>query len=163
MKFVRTIRLKPLIISLSIPLISGSAIGALLGITGKFDSYRELFKPPYSPPNWLFWVVWTALYLLMGISCYLIITADSPKAVREDALWQYFVQLGVNLIWPMLFFYFELRLGAFLWLIVLIAAVIKTFTDFWFINKAAALLQIPYALWLLFALYLNGAIFLLNG
>lgn len=163
MKFVKAIRLKPLMISLLIPLVSGGLVGIFLALTGKFAVYNELFRPPLSPPSWLFPVVWTLLYTLMGVSAYLILTSDASKTVREDALWQYFIQLGVNLVWPILFFYFEMRLAAFLWLIVLIAAVFKMIVDFWMISKPAALLQIPYALWCLFALYLNGAVFLLNG
>lgn len=163
MKFVKTIRLRPLLISLLIPLGSGGAVGLLLALTGKFDAYGELFKPPLSPPAWLFSVAWTILYALMGISAYLVTTSDAPVGVKSDALWQYFVQLGINLIWPILFFWFELRLAAFIWIIVLIAAVVRMIIGFWFIHKPAALLQIPYLLWLIFAAYLNGATFLLNG
>lgn len=163
MKFVKTIKAKPLIISLLIPLLLGGAVGIFLSVTGSIDIYDEFFKPPFSPPSWVFPVVWTILYLLMGISSYLIMTADVSKGRREDALWQYFIQLGVNLIWPILFFYFNLRLGAFIWIIVLLTAVIKMIVDFWLIRKSAALLQIPYLIWLLFAAYLNGSIFLLNG
>lgn len=163
MKFVKRIKLKPLIISLLIPLILGGAVGIFLLVTGSTDIYNEFFKPPFSPPAWVFPVVWSVLYLLMGISSYLIMTADMSKGRREDALWQYFIQLGVNLVWPILFFSFDLRLGAFIWIIVLLTAVIKMFVDFWLISKPAALLQIPYIIWVLFATYLNGAIFLLNG
>lgn len=163
MKFVKTIRLKPFIISLLIPLILSGAVGIFLAISKKFDVYNEFFRPPLSPSPWVFTLVWSILYLIMGFSSYLVMMAEVPKAVREDALWQYFIQLGVNLIWPILFFYFELRLGAFIWIIVLVGAVFKLFMDFWFISKPAALMQIPYLMWVLFAVYLNGAIFLLNG
>ncbi len=163
MKFIKTIQLKPLIISLLIPLLLGGAVGIFLSVTAQFDTYEQLFKPPLSPPEWLFPVVWSVLYFLMGVSSYLIMTSDSSKGQKEDALWQYFVQLGINLIWPILFFYFELRLGSFIWIIVLLAAVFKMIVDFWRISKPAAILQIPYLIWLLFATYLNGAIFLLNG
>ena len=163
MKFVRTIKLKPLLISLLIPLGLGGIIGAILALTGQFADYAELFQPPLSPPPWVFFVAWTLLYTLMGISSYLVLTADAPAGTRSDALWLYFVQLGVNLIWPILFSYFDMRLAAFLWIIVLIAAVFKMIVSFWFISKPAALLQLPYLLWLLFAAYLNGATYLLNG
>ncbi len=163
MKFVKTIKLKPLLISLLIPLVLGGAVGFFLAITGQFADYDELFKPPLSPPSWLFFVAWTILYALMGISSYLVLTADAPAGTRSDALWLYFVQLGINLIWPILFFYFDMRLAAFIWIIVLIAAVVRMIVSFWFISKPAALLQIPYLLWLLFAAYLNGAAFILNG
>lgn len=163
MPFIKSVRLKPLAISLGIPLGLGAAVGLFLLLTGKFAAYDVLFKPPFAPPQWVFPVAWTVLYTLMGVSAYLITTADAPKGVREDALWQYFVQLGINLIWPFLFFFFELRLAAFLWLVVLLAAVIRMVIAFWFIRKPAALLQIPYLLWLVFAAYLNGAVYLLNG
>ena len=163
MKFIKTIRLKPLLLSLLLPLLSGGAVGLFLALSGKFNTYEELFRPPFSPPQWLFPVAWTVLYTLMGVSAYLVTTSDAPKGAREDALWQYMMQLGINLIWPILFFYFEMRLAAFLWIIVLLMAVFKMIGDFWFISKPAALLQIPYVLWLLFATYLNGATYLLNG
>ena len=163
MKFVKTIKLKPLLYSLLIQLGTGGAVGFIMAITGQFADYGELFQPPLSPPSWVFFVAWTILYALMGISSYLVLTADVPVGTRSDALWIYFVQLGINLIWPILFFYFDMRLAAFLWIIVLIAAVIKMIVSFWFISKPAALLQIPYLLWLIFAAYLNGATFILNG
>lgn len=163
MKFVRMIRLKPLLISLLIPLGLGGVVGLVLVSTGQFSDYGELFHPPLSPPPWVFFVAWTLLYTLMGISSYLVLTSDKPVGTRSDALWLYFVQLGVNLIWPILFFYFDMRLAAFLWIIVLIALVVKMIVNFWFISKPAALLQIPYILWLIFAAYLNGATYILNG
>ena len=163
MKFIRTIRLKPLLISLLVPLGLGGAVGTFLALTGKFAAYSQLFMPPLSPPPWVFIVAWTVLYTLMGISSYLVLVAEAPVSARSDALWNYYVQLGVNLIWPFLFFYFEMRLAAFLWIIVLIVAVIRMAAGFRRISLPAALLQIPYVFWLLFAAYLNGASYLLNG
>ena len=163
MKFVSMIKLKPLLLSLLLPLGAGGIIGFVLAMTGQFADYGELFQPPLSPPPWVFFVAWSILYTLMGVSCYLVLTSDKPIGARSDALWLYFVQLGVNLIWPILFFYFDMRLAAFLWIIVLIALVVKMIVSFWFISKPAALLQIPYILWLLFAAYLNGATYILNG
>lgn len=163
MRFFRTIKLRPLMMSLLIPLGLGGAVGLILAATGKFAAYGTLFQPPLTPPPWVFFAAWIVLYTLMGVSSYWIMTADAPVGVRSDALWQFYVQLGVNLIWPFLFFFFEMRLAAFLWIIVLIAAVIRMITGFWFISKPAALLQIPYLLWLVFAAYLNGAAYLLNG
>lgn len=163
MNFVKTIRLRPLLISLLLPLGLGGVVGIFLQLSGRFDAYDALFKPPLAPPDWLFAVAWTILYTLMGISAYLVTASDATKGVKEDALWQYFIQLAINLIWPFLFFFFELRLAAFLWLVVLLAAVVRMIVGFWFISKPAALLQIPYVLWLCFAAYLNGAVYLLNG
>ena len=96
MKFVRMIKLKPLIVSLLIPLGLGGAVGMVLALTGQFSDYRELFQPPLSPSPWVFFVAWVILYTLMGISSYLVLTADKPVGARSDALWLYFVQLGVN-------------------------------------------------------------------
>ncbi len=163
MNFVKTIRLRPLLASLLLPMGMGAVVGVFMLLMGKFEAYNALFKPPLSPPSWLFSVAWTILYALMGVSAYLVTTSDAQRGVKEDALWQYFVQLGINLIWPFLFFFFEMRLAAFVWLVVLLAAVIRMIVGFWFISKPAALLQIPYVLWLCFAAYLNGAVFLLNG
>lgn len=163
MKFIKTIRLRPLLISLLVPLGLGGAVGTFLALTGKFADYGQLFMPPLSPPPWVFIVAWTVLYTLMGISSYLVLLADAPVEARSDALWNYYVQLGVNLIWPFLFFYFEMRLAAFLWIIVLLVAVIRMAAGFRRVSLPAALLQIPYVFWLLFAAYLNGAAYLLNG
>ena len=162
-KFVKMIKLRPLLISLLIPLGLGGVVGMVLAVTGQFADYAELFQPPLSPPPSVFFAAWVILYTLMGISSYLVLTADKPVGVRSDALWLYFVQLGVNLIWPVLFFYFDMRLAAFLWIIVLIALVVKMLVSFWFVSRSAALLQLPYLLWLIFAAYLNGATFILNG
>ncbi|MBQ4396770.1 MAG: tryptophan-rich sensory protein [Clostridia bacterium] len=163
MRFVKTIRLRPLLASLLLPLGLGSVVGVFLLLTGQYTAYDTLFKPPLAPPDWVFAVAWTVLYTLMGISAYLVATSDASKGAKEDALWQYFIQLVINLIWPFLFFFFSLRLAAFLWLVVLLAAVVRMVIAFWFLSKPAALLQIPYVLWLCFAAYLNGAVYLLNG
>ena len=163
MRFVKTIRLRPLLASLLLPLGLGSVVGVFLLLTGQYTAYDALFKPPLAPPDWVFAVAWTVLYTLMGISAYLVATSDASKGAKEDALWQYFIQLVINLIWPFLFFYFDMRLAAFLWIIVLLALVVKMTVSFWFISRPAALLQIPYILWLLFAAYLNAAAFILNG
>ena len=163
MKFIGTVKLRPLLISLLVPTGLGLLVGLILALTGQFADYAELFKPPLSPPGWVFFVAWTLLYSLMGISSFLVLSSDVPVGTRSDALWLYFVQLGINLIWPFLFFSFDMRLAAFLWIIVLIAAVVKMIISFWYISKPASLLQIPYLLWLIFAAYLNGATFILNG
>ena len=141
-KFVKMIKLRPLLISLLIPLGLGGVVGMVLAVTGQFADYAELFQPPLRPPPWVFFAAWVILYTLMGISSYLVLTADKPVGVRSDALWLYFVQLGVNLIWPL---------------------VVKMLVSFWFVSRSAALLQLPYLLWLIFAAYLNGATFILNG
>lgn len=163
MKFIRSIALRPLLVSLAVPLLSGGAVGLFLALTGRFSAYRELFMPPLNPPAWVFPVVWTVLYTLMGVSAYLVGQSEATQKAREDALWYYLVQLGVNLIWPILFFSLSLRLAAFLWILILIAAVVRMTVGFFFVRRSAALLQIPYLLWCLFAAYLNAGAYLLNG
>ncbi len=137
-------------------------IGALSGFLtrGSMDSFEALTKPPLAPPGWLFPVVWGILFILMGISAAIIYLSESPQRTR--ALKVYTLQLIVNFFWSILFFNLEARLFAFFWLLLLLALVLLMFVLFKRISPTAAYLQIPYILWLLFAAYLNGAIYLLN-
>ncbi len=149
---------KALIISLAIPLAVGG-LAALLTMGGMAD-YAKLQKPPLSPPAWLFPVAWTALYLLMGYSSYLVYAAGDPRGKR--ALILYAAQLLVNFIWPILFFGLRLRLTAFFWLALLWVLVYLTMRRFSDISERAGDLLLPYILWLTFAGYLNLGAFLLN-
>ncbi|MBQ7035886.1 MAG: tryptophan-rich sensory protein [Clostridia bacterium] len=137
-------------------------IGALSGFLtrGSMDRFEALTKPPLAPPGWLFPVVWGILFILMGISAAIIYLSESPQRTR--ALKVYTLQLIVNFFWSILFFNLEARLFAFFWLLLLLALVLLMFVLFKRISPTAAYLQIPYILWLLFAAYLNGAIYLLN-
>ena len=149
---------KKLIISLLIPL----AVGGLAAFLTRSDMevYATLNQPPLSPPGWLFPVVWGILFILMGISAAIIYLSESPQRTR--ALKVYTLQLIVNFFWSILFFNLEARLFAFFWLLLLLSLVLLMFVLFKRISPTAAYLQIPYILWLLFAAYLNGAIYLLN-
>lgn len=150
--------LKALIVSLAISL----GVGALSGFlaANSMELYQSLDKPPLSPPGWLFPVVWTILFILMGISAYLIYISDSPH--RESALKIYTVQLAANFLWSILFFRFEMYLLAFLWLVLLWILILMMIRSFAKVNKTAAYLQIPYLIWVTFAGYLNLGVFLLN-
>ncbi len=155
---VMKIKWKELIISIAISL----GVGALSGFLTRnsMTIYQELVKPPLSPPGWVFPVVWTILYILMGISAYLIYTSDSKE--KDQALLIYALQLIVNFCWSLVFFNQQNYLLAFAILValwVLIILMIKTFRE---INPLAAYLQIPYLLWVTFAGYLNLSIYLLN-
>ncbi len=156
----KTINLKSLIISIVTPL----ALGALSAfISGDMAGvYRALNQPPLSPPAWVFPVVWSILYLLMGISAYIISDTRGMHASKEKAMKLYYAQLIINVIWPIVFFRFRLFTPAVFVLAILIIAVIITFIKFKKINNIAALLLIPYILWLLFALYLNIGVAILN-
>lgn len=99
-------------------------------------------------PGWIFPVVWSILYILMGISSYLVREDD-------DALNIYKVNLVVNLAWTFIFFTFNMKILAFLWIILLIVIVCYMIYKFFKVKKISAYLQIPYLIWLLFASFLN--------
>lgn len=153
------INFKRLIIAVVIPLAVGG-ISSLI-VNGGFKSYSEsVTKPPLSPPDWLFPVVWTILYILMGISSYLVFEKDKSEAKQPLAL--YAIQLAMNFMWPIFFFLLNAYLFSFIWLTVLWAPVIAMTVMFYRVSRLAGLLQIPYILWLTFAAYLNLSVFLLN-
>lgn len=122
--------------------------------------YNELNRPPLSPPSILFPIVWTILYILMGISIYIIVKKN-PKDVSEAKL-IYYVALVTNALWTPIFFGFKEYFLAFLWIIMLIVFVSAMIIKFYKIDKTSASLQIPYLIWLLFAAYLNFGIVVLN-
>ena len=142
---------------LAIPLILGLIVGFLSRPTA---SYEALVKPFFSPPGFVFPIVWTILYLLMGISSYLIAQSNNPR--RYPALITYVEQLFVNLAWSPIFFTLNFRFLAFLWILFLIYLVVKMIVQFKLVSHRAAYLQIPYLLWLIFAALLNFSIVILN-
>lgn len=158
--FFMKINWKQLIIAVLIPLAVGGLSALLSG--GGMEGFQALNQPPLSPPGWLFPVVWTVLYVLMGIASYLIYTSDAPKSDKFLALGLYAFQLFFNFFWSIIFFSLEKYLFAFIWLIVLWMLIIMTTVVFRTISKPAARLMIPYILWVTFAGYLNLAIYLLN-
>ena len=119
-------------------------------------------QPKLSPPPALFPIVWTVLYLLMGISSYLVCSAPVPQPARKQTLLPYALQLFFNFVWPLLFFRQQAVLPAFFWLVILWALVLWMILAFRKVNRTAAWLQVPYLLWLTFAGYLNLAVWLLN-
>lgn len=152
------IQWKRLLLCLAIPL----AVGALAGILTK-DSmlqFAQLNKPPLSPPGWLFPIVWTVLFLLMGLSSYLISVSDSAQ--KRPALILYAIQLTVNFFWSIFFFRFGWYGFSFFWLLLLWVLIFLTIRAFRRISPVAAILLLPYLLWVTFAGYLNLGIALLN-
>ena len=121
--------------------------------------YTSLEKPALSPPGILFPIVWTVLYILMGISLYIVSESDTKK---EENYLIYIIQLVVNSLWTLFFFGLNLQFLSFLWILFLIVLVVVMIISFYQTNKLAGLLQIPYLLWLLFAAYLNLSIYILN-
>lgn len=148
---------KKLLMCIAIPLAVGALASALSG--GMGEAYFAYNKPPLSPPGWLFPVVWTVLYALMGYASYLV--AEAPGDNRR-ALVLYGVQLALNFLWPIVFFRLEWVGAALILLMVLWVAVLLTLRAFSRVSERAGDLLIPYILWLSFALYLNFGIFLLN-
>ena len=151
-------KLEALIIAILVPL----AVGMISGLITKnsVNTYSQLIKPSLSPPAIIFPIVWTILYILMGISSYLIYSSNSQ--LRAKALTIYVVQLIFNFFWSILFFGLNMYLFAFIWLIVLILLIIWMIIIFYRISPTAAYLQIPYLLWCLFAAYLNFMVYYLN-
>lgn len=154
------IQMKPLLICLAIPLLVGG-LAALLTYRA-MDAFSALNQPPLSPPGWLFPVVWTLLYLLMGLGCYMIRQANSDPIHKKRAFIWYGVQLGLNFLWPLAFFLLGWHLPAFFLLLAILAAASYMAIQFHRIDKTAGLIQIPYLAWLVFAAYLNLGIYLLN-
>lgn len=151
------IQWKKLILCLALPLGVGG-LSALLTRDAMGD-FGALNQPPLSPPGWLFPVVWTVLYILMGLSSYLVLT--SGKASLQ-ALKVYGAQLAVNFFWSIIFFNLGWYLFSFLWLILLLALITAAILLFCRASRAAAYLLVPYLLWVAFAGYLNLFIYLLN-
>lgn len=150
---------KKLIGCLALPLAIGG-LSALL--SGGMDSYGTLQKPPLAPPGWVFPIVWTVLYLLMGYASYLVTVSGAEKKKVRRAWLLYGLQLLANFIWPLLFFGGRLYLTALLWIVVLWILIFLTIWAFSRINERAGDLLIPYILWVTFAAYLNLGFFLLN-
>ena len=150
---------KTRLICWAIPLAVGG-LAALL--SGGMDSYSVMNKPPLSPPGWVFPIVWTILYLLMGEASYQVLTSGKDPVKIRTALIAYAVQLALNFIWPLLFFRGQLYLTAFFLLLALWVAILITMLLFSRIKERAGDLLLPYLLWVTFAGYLNLGVFLLN-
>jgi len=139
-----------------IPVVLGGIVGFI--ISGFID-YNLLEKPFLAPPSILFPIIWTILYILMGISYGIL---DSKSLVDSEINIIYYLQLIVNLLWPIAFFVLKWRLFAFIWIIGLAILVFYMIIKFYRKDKLAGLLQIPYLVWTLFATYLNLFVYLLN-
>lgn len=153
-------KIKQLIIAIAIPLIVGGLSALISG--GGMETFEQLNKPPLSPPGFLFPIVWTILYILMGISSYLVYASDSDQSTINEALKVYGLQLAVNFFWSIFFFNFGWYLFSFIWLLLLWVLILLMIVKFLSISKTAAYLQIPYLLWVTFAGYLTLGIYFLN-
>ncbi len=149
-----------LIICLAIPLtvgwISGSAPSGY-----ENEWYQSLQKPSFNPPGYLFGIVWSILYLLMGISLFLI-WQSPPSSQRNKALTLFAVQLVLNFAWSFIFFSFEEAGWALIEIIILLGIIVAMIMAFKKVNTIAAWLQVPYLIWVCFATVLNATIWWLN-
>lgn len=158
--FLLTLDIKELLKSIALPLLIGIFAGLLT--RNSMEAFSALNKPPLAPPAFLFPIVWTILYILMGISFYFIQTNNAKKQNCEKANSLYYYQLIVNFLWPIFFFRLKWYFFSFLWLLLLWILVFLMIQCFSKISKIASWLNIPYLLWLTFAGYLNFAIWWLN-
>ena len=151
-------RNKTVILQVILALLAGGTASLLGGETAPL--YERLEAPPLAPPGWVFPAVWTVLYILMGITAGLV--ARSGDVDSGGALRLYYLQLGLNVLWPLVFFRFEWITFGAVWLLLLTVAVFATRRRFRAISPAAGWLLVPYLLWCLFALYLNVGFAVLN-
>ncbi len=145
-------------------ILVSEAVGLLAGLLIRDGTqiYAEtIIKPPLAPPQWVFPVVWTILYALMGISAARV-SLSPPSPQRSLGLNLMVTQLTVNFFWPLLFFNAQAFGFALLWLILLWILVLLMILAYRRVDPLAAWLQLPYLLWLTFALYLNAAVWYLN-
>ncbi len=154
-------KIRSFIIAIMIPLAVGG-LSALLTM-GDMNLYDTIIRPPLSPPAIFFPIVWTILYALMGLGSGIIYNSkNGTEAGRNNALSVYALQLFINFIWSIIFFNLRAFLPAFILILVLWVLIILMIIKFYKIDKTAALLQIPYLLWVTFAAYLTLAIYILN-
>ena len=151
---------KPLIISFIITFGVGGLSSLLT--KGGLESMKMLENPPLSPPDIVFSIVWPILFFLMAISAYLVYVSDGSEKHKKNGLFLYGLQLFINFFWTIIYFNLEMRVFAFVWLLLLWVVVLFMIKDFLKVNKLAGILHIPYLIWLTFAAYLNLGIIILN-
>ena len=153
-------KLGQLVLCIGIPL----AVGGLSGwvTRGAMEDFQALNQPPLAPSGWLFPVVWTVLFVLMGIASYLVVRSQGPEKPVKRALIFYGIQLGFNFLWSILFFNLGLYLVSFFWLVLLWCLILLTTLQFSALDRRTFLLMLPYLAWVAFAGYLNLGIFWLN-
>lgn len=149
--------------SIAVPLLTG-LFAAVLTRNGMND-FAKLDQPPLSPPAWLFPIVWTILYVLMGMAYYLVQQAEekdpSQQREKDNATVLYGLQLMINFFWPILFFGLNWYFVSFLWIIFLWIILLWTIFQFRKISKKAAYLLLPYFIWVTFAAYLNFGVWII--
>ena len=151
---------KKLLICLAVPLSVGG-LSAFLTRDG-MKTFQTLKKPPLSPPAWVFPLVWTILFLLMGTASFLVLESGKSRRAVRRALTVYGAQLAANFFWPLLFFGLGAWLFSFFWLAALWLLIFATIKSFGAVSPEAANLMLPYLAWVTFAGYLNLGVYFLN-
>lgn len=151
-------KIKELLISIAISLGVG-LLSALITMNNQ-NIYDFINVPSFAPPGIVFPIVWTILYILLGISSYIIYKSNDYD--RGNALIIYGIQLFLNFFWSIIFFNFKNFIFAFIWIILLLISIIVMIYKFYKINALAGLLNIPYLIWVIFASILNFSIIILN-
>jgi tryptophan-rich sensory protein len=149
------------LVCILIPLVSGAVVG-ILTMSGVTDWYTTLNKPWFTPPGYVFGPVWTVLYILMGISLYLVIIRGWENETVKTGIVLFATQLGVNLLWSLLFFGLHSPLAALACIVVLLALIVATIITFSRLSKPAAVLLVPYIAWVCIATALNAGVVFLN-
>lgn len=149
-----------LIASFGIPLAVGVVSSLLTSDAMKIFHFMN--KPPLAPPGWLFPIVWTILYLMMGLASYYVFRSEADPAVKRTGLLLYGAQLIFNFFWSLLFFNASLYLIAFIWLMVMWALIIATMFYFHKADRKAGWMMLPLTVWTTFAAYLNLGIYILS-
>jgi len=138
------------------------AVGSIFTISAIQTWYTALNKPSFAPPNWVFGPAWTTLYILMGISLYIVWEKGIKKKEIRSAVKVFGVQLGLNAVWSFLFFGLRSPFYGLIGIVLLWLAIVWTMIKFWKISKTATYLLVPYILWVSFATILNLAVWQLN-
>ncbi len=157
----KTITILKFIVSLIIPLGLGSVAGMVTSEAIP-EWYASLNRPSFSPPSWLFGPVWTAIYILLGISLFLVWKRPSG-ADRNRALLVFVVQMVLNFAWTFIFFYFKMLQLALIEIVVLWLSILVMMLWFYKVKPLAAYLNIPYFLWVSFATVLTAGYYYLNA
>lgn len=156
-----TIHAKNLAKSILIPVLGGSVVGTFAN-RGTREQYRRLKSPSFAPPGWVFPIVWTALYKMMGVAKYRAEEQAKPYGKEREVLAPYELQLGLNFLWSFLFFKWGLRGTALVEMALLLAAITWTTYRFYQVDHLAGGLMIPYIAWVAFAFGLNYSFWKLN-
>jgi tryptophan-rich sensory protein len=157
---MKTIDIGKLLISIILPLSAG-AIAGIFTARAIPEWYASLSQPSFNPPNWIFGPVWTTLYIIMGISFFLIWKLEAGKE-RNQAIVIFLVQLLLNFGWSFFFFYFKMIGLALIEIFLLWLTIVLMLARFYKLKPLAAYLNIPYLFWVSFAMVLNAAYFYLN-